>query len=112
MIPEYTWPLFWAFLLASLFTILLKITPLTAFKGNNLPHLLKKWLEFVPVAVMGALIGPDIFIYNGQLDLSFSNLFLLVSIPVALIAWKTSNFFITIAVGIALVIAARYFGIS
>lgn len=101
-----------ATLISCLVTILWKTAPITILRGDNLPNLVKKWLDFIPVAVMAALTGPDIFFYNGKFDFSFSNLFLLVSIPTLLVAWKTSNYFVTIAVGIALVILARQFGFS
>lgn len=93
-------------------TLLPKVLPITFLRGDHLPALLRKWLDFIPVAVMAALVGPDIFIYEGQFNLSSSNLFLLVSIPTLVAAWIFRNYFITIAVGIGLVIAARYFGIA
>lgn len=98
--------------LSCLLTIALKTGPITILKGGDFPPLLRRWLDFVPVAVMAALVGPDIFIYEGRLDLSPSNLFLLVSIPTLFVAWLSRNYFVTIAVGIALVILARYFGIA
>lgn len=98
--------------LAVLFTLILKTAPLILLKGNSLPTLLRKWLDFVPVSVMAALVGPDVFMQNGILDISFSNLFLLVSIPTSLAAILSKNYFVTIAVGIGLVIAARYYGIA
>lgn len=104
--------LLWAILLASALTLILKTFPVVALKGSDFPKVLKRWLDFVPVAVMAALVGPDIFIYEGKPDFSTSNLFMLVSLPVFLVAWKTSNYFVTIAVGLALVIAARYFGLA
>lgn len=105
-------PLVAAVALGSFFTLLLKTAPVTFLKGDALPPLLRRWLDFVPVAVMAALVGPDIFIYNGQLDISTNNLFLLVSLPTLLVAWKSENYFLTIAVGIGLVIIARYFGFA
>lgn len=95
-----------------LVTILPKIVPLTFLKGDNLPPLFRKWLDFIPVTVMAALVGPDIFIYDGQFNVSTSNLFLLVSIPTLASAWIFKNYFVTIAVGIGLVITARYFGFA
>lgn len=92
-------------------TLLPKVLPITFLRGDHLPALLRKWLDFIPVAVMAALVGPDIFIYEGQFNLSSSNLFLLVSIPTLVAAWIFRNYFVTIAVGIGLVILARYFGI-
>lgn len=102
--------LLWAILLCSFLTLAMKIAPVSILKGNSFPKILRRWLDFVPVAVMAALVGPDIFIYDNRLDFSTSNLFLLVSIPTFLVAWKSKNYFITIAFGIGLVIAARYLG--
>ena len=95
-----------------LVTQLSKVLPITFLRGDHLPALLRKWLDFIPVAVMAALVGPDIFIYEGQLNVSTSNLFLLVSILTLVAAWIFRNYFVTIAVGIGLVIAARFFGIA
>lgn len=91
-------------------TLCLKVVPVTVLRDSSFPPLLRRWLDFVPVAVMAALVGPDIFFYEGRFDISLSNLFLLVSIPTFLIAWLTKNYFVTIAAGIGMVIAARYFG--
>ena len=95
-------------LAATLVTVLPKVLPVTFLRGDSLPPLLRRWLDVVPVAVMAALVGPDIFIYDGRFDLSADNLFLMVSIPTFLVAWKTKNYFVTIAVGIGLVILARW----
>lgn len=95
--------------LSCLLTLILKTGPITLLKGGDFPPILRRWLDYVPVAVMAALVGPDIFIYNGKLDLTTSNLFLLVSIPTLVTAWISKNYFVTIAVGIALVILGRYF---
>lgn len=102
------WPLALATFLACFLTLLLKTLPITFLQGGKFPALLRKWLDYIPVAVMAALVGPDIFIVNGKIDLSTDNLFLLVSIPVAAVAWFGKNYFITIAVGIGLVILARF----
>ncbi len=97
---------------ANLLLCLASCVLVTFLRGDHLPALLRKWLDFIPVAVMAALVGPDIFIYEGQLNVSTSNLFLLVSIPTLVAAWIFRNYFVTIAVGIGLVIAARFFGIA
>lgn len=101
-----------AIALSVFFTLLLKTGPITFLKGDALPPILRRWLDYVPVAVMAALVGPDIFIYNGTFNISTTNLFLLVSVPTLLVAWKSQNYFLTIAVGIGLVILARYFGFA
>ncbi len=93
-------------------TLLLKTIPITLLRADSLPRILRRWLNFVPVAVMAALVGPDVTFYDGKFNFSFSNLFLLVSVPTLLVAIFTKNYFVTIAAGIGMVIAARYFGVS
>ena len=92
-------------------TLLPKILPVTFLKGDSLPPLLRHWLSFVPVAVMAALVGPDVFFYEGHFNAGLSNLFLMVSLPALLVAWWTKNYFLTIAFGLALVILARFTGL-
>lgn len=91
-------------------TLLPKILPVTFLKGDSLPPLLRHWLSFVPVAVMAALVGPDVFFYEGHFNAGPSNLFLVVALPSLLVAWWTKNYFLTIAFGIGLVILARFVG--
>lgn len=100
-----------ASLLAIFLTLVLKTGLATFVKGECLPLTLRKWLNYIPVAVMAALVGPDVFIYNGVFNLGVSNLFLMVSIPTAITAYFTRNYFVTIAVGIGLIIIGRYFGL-
>lgn len=106
------WSIWVAAFLATFFSLLLKTVPVTFLKGDNLPPALRLWLKFVPVSVMAALVGSDIFFYNGKLDISTNNLFLLVSIPTLGVAIWSRNYFVTIAAGIGMIIAARYFGMA
>lgn len=92
-------------------TLLSKLLPVTFLKGDNLPLTLRHWLSFVPVAVMAALVGPDVFIYEGQFNLGPSNLFLMAGLPTLVVAWWYKNYFLTIVVGIGLVILARFTGL-
>lgn len=91
-------------------TVLPKVVPVMFLKGDCLPALLRRWLSFVPVAVMAALVGPDVFFYEGRFNAGPSNLFLMVALPSLLVAWWGKNYFLTIAFGIGLVIAARWLG--
>lgn len=95
-----------------LVTVLPKVLPITFLNGDNLHPLFRKWLDFVPVAVMAALVGSDIFFYDGSFNLGSSNLYLMASIPCFLIAYSTKNYFIPIIVGLGFVIGARALGMG
>ncbi|MBQ9452387.1 MAG: AzlD domain-containing protein [Desulfovibrio sp.] len=92
-------------------TVLPKVLPLTFLHGDSLPSLLRHWLSFVPVAVMAALVGPDVLFYEGQFNISTSNLFLMVALPSLVVAWWSKNYFLTIVFGLSLVILARAMGL-
>ena len=92
-------------------TVLPKILPVTFLRGDSLHPLFRRWLDFVPVAVMSALVGSEVFFYEGHFNCGLSNLFLVVSLPTLFLAWKSQNYFLTIAVGLVLVILARASGL-
>lgn len=95
---------------ASLVTCLPRVLPMMYISTEALPPMVRRWLGFVPVAVLAALVGPDVCIRDGVLDISVHNLFLLVAIPALGVAWWTKSFFGTIIFSMGAVAAARYLG--
>jgi branched-subunit amino acid transport protein len=61
--------------------------------------LMRRALRFVPPAVLSALIFPELLLPGGTLDLSPGNPRLLAGALAALIAWRTKNALLAIAVG-------------
>ena len=45
----------------ALVTLIPRVMPVTLLAGRELPPLLTRWLSFVPVAVMAALLGAEEF---------------------------------------------------
>ena len=82
--------------------------------GTALPRALpmppkaRRWLSFVPAAILAALVAPDIFLREGALFLSTDNMFLLAAPPTILVAWKTRSLFATLAAGMFLVALGRW----
>ena len=66
---------------------------------RNLPALLLKALRFVPIAVLPAIILPGLFLRNNTLALSLHNPRWMAGILAGLVAWRTRNVLLTIAVG-------------
>ncbi len=88
--------------------------PLWLLSGKPLPHLVIRWLHFVPAAVLAALLGPELLMVKNEagikaLNFTLQNAFLWASIPAFVMAFRGS-FFGTVAVGMACVAAIRYFG--
>lgn len=64
-----------------------------------LPPWLLRALRYVPAAVLSAIILPELLLPTGTLDLSLGNERLLAGVVAAVVAWRTRNVFIIVAVG-------------
>ena len=62
-------------------TLVPRVVPVTLLAGRELPPLLARWLSFVPVSVLAALVMPDLVLVGGNLELSSDNLFFIASFP-------------------------------
>lgn len=66
---------------------------------RDMPALLLKALRFVPIAVLPAIILPQLFLRNNTLALSLQNPRWIAGILAGTVAWRTRNVLLTIAVG-------------
>ena len=66
---------------------------------RDMPALLLKALRFVPIAVLPAIILPQLFLRNNALALSLQNPRWMAGILAVFVAWRTRNVLLTIAVG-------------
>jgi branched-subunit amino acid transport protein len=65
----------------------------------RVPPLVQRALRFVPPAVLSALILPELLLPGGTLMLSLWNLRLLAGMLAGLVAWRSKNVLLAIAVG-------------
>lgn len=65
----------------------------------ELPPYLASALRFVPAAVLSAIIAPELFMPGGELDISLGNERLIAGLIAILVAWRTRNVLLTLAVG-------------
>ncbi|WP_031483018.1 AzlD domain-containing protein [Maridesulfovibrio frigidus] len=86
-----------------------RVLPVLALSSRELPPVVARWLGYVPTAVLSAMLVPSLLAPEGVINLGFDNIYLWVAIPTFAIAMFTRNFFGTVAVGMGLVAAARYF---
>lgn len=102
--------IFWLILLMALVTYLPRVLPVLFLSRRSLPALVRRWLSYVPVAVLAALLAPGLFAPAGSLSLAFEvNPFFWVSIPVFGIALLTRNLFSTVLSGMVLIALFRFF---
>ncbi len=92
----------------ALVTYLPRLIPAWFLRGRELPPFLVTWLSYVPVAVLAALLLPSLLIDEGQINLSFNNLYLWAAIPAGFVAWKKKSMFGTVIVGMLIVAIIRF----
>ncbi len=73
-----------------------------------LPEWGVRWLSHVPISVMAALVGQELFLNDGKWAPLSSNVELLAAIPTFLVAIKTRSLLGTVVVGIVTIMLLRY----
>jgi branched-subunit amino acid transport protein len=84
-----------------LVTYAIRLSLIALLGRMQVPPLVQRGLRFVPPAVLSAIIFPELLRPSGALDVSLTNLRLLAGSLAALVAWRTRNVLLTIAVGMA-----------
>jgi branched-subunit amino acid transport protein len=91
----------------ALVTYIPRLLPVWVLSSKSLPPLVVKWLRYVPVAVLAAMLFPSLLLQEGQVDVELDNLFLWAAVPTFLIAWKKRSLFGAVIVGMVVVALAR-----
>ncbi len=73
------------------------------------PKLFKRGLRFVPLAVLPALILPDLFIKENALAIPPDFPRLIAALAAGLVAWRTKSVLLTILVGIIIFYLLKLF---
>ncbi len=96
MSAEYIWSAIFIMLGVTYFS---RIVPFVLLAGKPMPHWFKTWLTYVPTAIFGALVLPDIFITGGSLNLSPDNLYLWSTVIIFPLVYKTKSLGLAIISG-------------
>jgi branched-subunit amino acid transport protein len=79
--------------------------PLAVLSRLRLPRLLTEWLDFVPAAILAALVAPILFV--GGNKVAFTRPELLAGIPTFIVALRTRSLGVTVIVGMLLYWGAK-----
>jgi branched-subunit amino acid transport protein len=83
-----------------LLTFLTRFSFIALLERWQTPPLVQRGLRFVPIAVLSAIIAPEILIRSGGLEFSpLANDRLIPGLAATLVAWKTKNVVWTILAG-------------
>lgn len=102
MSAEYIWGAIFIMLGV---TYISRIVPFLLLAGKPMPRWFKTWLTYVPTAIFGALVLPDVFMPAGRLDLGMHNLYLWSTIIILPLVYKTKS------LGLAIISGAVVFGL-
>jgi len=91
-------------LIAGLLTFTTRLSFIFLLDRIKVPDWFRRGLRFVPVAVLSAIIVPELTSPNGTLLISWHNPQLLAGLVAILVAWRTKNVLLTIAAGMAALI--------
>ncbi|OEF97206.1 AzlD domain-containing protein [Desulfuribacillus alkaliarsenatis] len=100
--------LVWVILGMAVVTYVPRMIPMVYLSDREIPSWLNEWLGYIPVTVLAALLFPILFMENGSLSI-LQNPYLLAALPTFIVGFWTKNIFITVLVGMASVVAIRFF---
>ncbi|HZK28275.1 MAG TPA: AzlD domain-containing protein [Thermoclostridium sp.] len=84
----------------SIVTYIPRALPIIVLSKFKLPDWFLRWLKYIPIAILSALLFPQIMMFEDHVNISLDNKNLLAAIPSLLAAYKTKSLFITVLVGI------------
>lgn len=83
----------------ALVTWIPRVIPFLVVRNLSLPDVVLKWLSYIPICILSALILESLFHYNGSfVTVNWNNLIALI--PTLLIALLTKSLAITVIVGV------------
>ncbi|MDN4067811.1 AzlD domain-containing protein [Paenibacillus vini] len=105
---EVRWDVFLIIIGSALVTFLPRVLPLMVLSRMELPEWGIRWLNYVPISVMAALVGQELLLQDGQFSL-MNNIELLAAIPTVFVAMKTKSLLGTVVAGMVSIMVLRYF---
>ncbi len=91
---------YWLIIIAmGLVTFGIRLLPIVLLGRIEIPLVVQRALRFVPPAVLSAIIAPELLMSGGQVNLSLGNARLIAGVLATIVAWRTKNVLLTIAVG-------------
>lgn len=79
---------------------LLRLFPFVVFGGREVPVVFRRWLEFIPVAVLAAVLAQSVFFPEGKLALA-GNRYLLSTALTLIFAARVKSLTWTLLFGMA-----------
>lgn len=85
-----------------LVTYLTRLVPILALGRLRLPHGIYRAMRYIPVAVLAAIVLPELLVRDGVPALTLTNSRLWAGLAAAVVAWRYHRILLTVAVGMAI----------
>lgn len=92
---------------AMLVTYLPRMLPLVVLSKVTLPKKVLKFLDYVPIAILGAILIPSLVMKDQQLNISFGNEFLIAGVLTIILAKFVKRVDVIVLFGILVTILLR-----
>ncbi len=86
-------------------TYLPRVLPLTILSRMKLPKFVIDVLEYIPIAILGALLVPTLLLVDGRINISLDNYLLIAAVITGIISVFTKKIFVIVLSGIAIMAA-------
>jgi branched-subunit amino acid transport protein len=103
--PTYVWTVILGMAITN---YVLRAAPFVALARVDLPDWVKRWLDFVPVSVMAALVVSEVMRPGGVWLTPWDNPYLWAALGTGFVYWKWRSLIGATLVGIALFVAVRW----
>jgi branched-subunit amino acid transport protein len=90
----------------TLVTFIPRYLPMALLSRMKIPEIVIRWLRYIPAAMLAALLVPGILLIDGHLTIT-GNIYLLAALPTFFVAIWKKNIFLTVVVGMVLVILLK-----
>jgi branched-subunit amino acid transport protein len=85
----------------------IRLTPFAALSKVEIPVVVRRWLSYVPVAVLAAIVANEVLLPKGEWLAPWDNPYLIAAIPTAATYWWTKSFIGTTLLGIVYFLVVR-----
>lgn len=99
----------WLIVAMTALTFLPRYLPLALAGKIHIPPLLVQALEFVPIAVLTAIIVQATLVHDGNVQVSLQNYYLIAAVSAFFTALVTQRLMLTVMVGLAVFTILRVF---
>jgi branched-subunit amino acid transport protein len=96
-------------IIVGLLTLGIRLSFILLLQKWQPPDLFQRSLRFVPLAVLSALIFPDVLIHQGTLAAPLDLPRFFGAATAVVVAWRSKNVFLTIGAGILIFYILRFF---